>query len=110
MDLRSHDFAGRHALGVETFLCHSLADDIAVGHHSDQPVVFANRNGTNVSFTHQLCDFYDRSFRADPVDALMHRIFDLHSGPPISGLDLRSPLSQRYYTTIVMRGTPPRRG
>src|SRR5262245_11971227 len=32
---------------------------------------------------HQFCEFGNRGVRTDPVDALVHRVFDFHGGPPL---------------------------
>ena len=32
---------------------------------------------------HQFCEFGNRGVQTDPVDALVHRVFDFHGGPPL---------------------------
>src|SRR5262249_40903872 len=60
----------------------TFADDVAVGDHADQLVVLADRNGADVVVTHQFGDFGDRGVGTDPVDALVHHVFDFHGRPP----------------------------
>src|SRR5215510_2541941 len=73
--------------GHRSVLRQPFADDVAVGHHPDQPVVLSNRNGTYIMLTHQFCEFGNRGVRTDPVDALVHRVLDFHGGPPLLELD-----------------------
>src|SRR5215510_9469967 len=60
----------------------------AVGHHANQPVVLSNRNGVYVMLAHQFREFGDRSVWTDPIDSLVHHVFDFHDRPPL--LDLRA--------------------
>src|SRR6266566_10164041 len=83
MDAWGHHIARRRAAGIKAVLRHPFADDVAVGHHADQPVVLSNRNGAYIMLTHQFSEFGDRGVRTDPVDALVHRVFDFHGGPPL---------------------------
>src|SRR5207248_10315480 len=83
MDARGHHVARRRAAGVKAVLRQAFADDVAVGHHADQPVVLANRNGADVMLAHQFREFADRGVRTDPVDAFVHRLFDFHGRPPL---------------------------
>ena len=39
---------------IEAVLRQASADDVAVGHHADQPVVLSNRNGAYVMLTHRI--------------------------------------------------------
>ena len=32
---------------------------------------------------HQFCEFGNRGVQTDPVDALVHRVFDFHGGSPL---------------------------
>src|SRR5467141_2175678 len=61
----------------------SFADDVTVGHHADQPVVLSDGNGAYVMLTHQFREFGDRRVWTNPVDALVHCIFDFHGRPPL---------------------------
>ncbi len=81
MDAWGHHIARRRAASIEAVLRQPFADDVAVGRHPDQPVVLSNRNGTYIMLTHQFCEFGNRGVRTDPVDALMHSVFDFHGGP-----------------------------
>jgi hypothetical protein len=51
MDAWGHHIARRRAAGIEAVLRQPFADDVAVGHHPDQPVVLYNRNGTYIMLT-----------------------------------------------------------
>jgi hypothetical protein len=75
----SMNLARRRAAGIKAVLRDPFADDVAVGHHADQPIVLSNRNGAYVMLTHQFCEFGERSVRADPVDSLVHHVFDFHA-------------------------------
>jgi hypothetical protein len=83
MDAFGHHVARLGAAGIETVAGKSFADDVAIGHHPDQLIVLADRNAADIVRSHQLCDFGDRRVWADPVDALVHRIFDFHGGSPL---------------------------
>src|SRR5262249_4694438 len=47
----------------------------------DETVVLSDRNSADIVLAHQFSQFGDRSIRANPVDALVHRVFDFHGGP-----------------------------
>src|SRR5256886_12700345 len=50
---KSRPHGGRpRTAGIETVLRQSFADDVAVGHHSDQPVVFPDRNRAYIVRAH----------------------------------------------------------
>src|SRR5258706_5760439 len=83
MDAWGHHIARRREAGIEAVLRQAFADNVAVGHHPDQPVVLSNRNSACVMLTHQFREFGDRDVRTDPVDALVHRVFDFHVRPPL---------------------------
>src|SRR4029077_7522855 len=83
MDAWGHHVARRRAAGIETVLRQSFADDVTVGHHADQPVVLSNGNGAYVMLTHQFREFGHRRVWTNPVDALVHCIFDFHGRPPL---------------------------
>src|SRR6185436_1016889 len=83
MDAVGHHVARLGAAGIETVAGKPFADDVAIGHHPDQPVVLPDRNAADIVRSHQLCDFGDGRVGADPVDALVHRVFDFHGGPPL---------------------------
>src|SRR5262249_14745906 len=83
MDAWRHHLASSREVGIEAALRYPFADDVAVGHHADQPVILSNRNRADIVFAHQFCELGDRNVRTDPIDALVHRVFDLHSGPPL---------------------------
>ena len=78
MDGGCHHIARSRAAGIELVLRLSFADDVAVGHHADQTIVFANRNGADVVLAHQLREFGHRGLGTDPIDSLVHDIFDFH--------------------------------
>jgi len=48
MDAWGHHMARRPAAGIEPVLRQPFADDVAIGHHADQPIVVANRNGPDI--------------------------------------------------------------
>src|ERR1700730_4480704 len=81
MDAFGHHIARHRAASVEVVTRKAFADDIAVGHHPDQSVVLPNRNAADVMLPHQFREFSDRGVGADPVDTLMHHVFDSHGGP-----------------------------
>src|SRR5215472_16759789 len=83
MDAWSHHIARRCALDVEAVLRQPFADDVAVGHHADQTVVLSNRNGAYIMLTHQFRELGDRRVWTDPVDALVHCVFDFHGRSPL---------------------------
>src|SRR5262249_43114992 len=83
MDAWGHHIARHRAAGIEAILRQAFADDVAVGHHADQTVVLSNRNGAYVMLTHQFREFGDRRVWTNPVDALVHCVFDFHATPPL---------------------------
>jgi hypothetical protein len=78
------DWANNYERRAAAVLRQSLADDIAVSHHSDQSVVVAYRDGADVTVSHQSCELGYGGFRTDPIDALMHRVFDFHGGASVA--------------------------
>src|SRR5215471_17188434 len=84
MDFGGHDVARRPMARIEVVLRQSLADDVAVGHHSDQTVVLSDWDGADVTVSHQLCELGYGGLRTDPIDALMHRVFDFHGGASVA--------------------------
>ena len=83
MDAFGHHVACLGAAGVEAVAGKPFADDVAIGHHPDQLVVLSDWNAADIVRSHQLGDFGDRRVGADPIDALVHRVFDFHGGPPL---------------------------
>jgi len=83
MDAFGHDIPCRGAAGIEFVACEPFANDVAVGHHPEQPVVLADRNAADVMLLHQFRDLGDRGVGADPVDTLMHYVSDFHGEPPL---------------------------
>jgi hypothetical protein len=55
MDAWCHHFARCGAAGIKVFLRQPFAHDVAVGHHADQAIILANRNGADIMLAHQLC-------------------------------------------------------
>src|SRR6202035_3255559 len=82
MDAFGHHIARHRAASIEAVARKPFADDVAVGHHPDQSVVLSNRNAADVMCPHQFREFGDRGVGADPVDTLVHYVFDFHGGPP----------------------------
>src|SRR5260370_36011055 len=76
--------------GIESGLRHSSAGVVAVGYHADQLVVLSNRNGTDVMLAHQFREFDNRGVRTDPINALVHRVFDFHGGTSVAEAWLHS--------------------
>src|SRR4051812_48812468 len=105
MDAWGHQVARHRAAGIETVLRQSFADDVTVGHHADQPVVLSNGNGADVMLTHQFREFGDRRVWTNPVDALVHCIFDFHGRPPLLKLvyQPRFPSSGTGLNTTALR-------
>src|SRR6266850_963404 len=83
MDAFGHHIARRRAASIEVVARKPFADDIAVGHHPDQSIVLPNRNAADIIPPHQFREFGDRGVGADPVDTLVHHVFDFHGGPPL---------------------------
>ena len=48
MDAWRHDIKRRRAVGIEVVLRHTFADDVSVGHHSDETVILSDRNSADV--------------------------------------------------------------
>src|SRR5437879_11822579 len=102
MDAWGHHVARRRAAGIEALLRQSFTDDVAVGHHPDQPVVLSNRNGADVMLTHQFREFGYWRVWTDPVDAFVHRVLDFHGGPPLRNRISARELAQNQ-TTVGFR-------
>src|SRR6266576_6922597 len=83
MDAFGHHIARHRAASIEVVARKPFADDVAVGHHPDQSVVLPNRNAADVMLPHQFREFGDGSVGADPVDTLVHHVFDFHGRPPL---------------------------
>ena len=83
MNARSHHVARHGAARIKAILRQPFTDNIAVSDHADQLVVLSNRNCADVMLTHQFREVYDGSIRTDPIDSLVHRVFDFHGGPPL---------------------------
>src|SRR5262249_26625729 len=119
MDAWGHHIARRRAADIEAVLRQAFADDVAVGHHADQMVVLSNRNGADVMLAHQFREFGDGNVRTDPVDALVHRVFDFHGESPLLSLPTVDEIQPRFprgfdYTTDLLlwhgpQGRPNRR-
>src|SRR3982074_470166 len=82
MDAFGHHIPRHRAASIEVVARKPFADDVAVGHHPYQSVVLPNRNAADVMPPHQFREFGDRGVGADPVDTLVHYVFDFHGGPP----------------------------
>src|SRR5258708_6439685 len=83
MDAFGHHIARHRAASIEVVARKPFADDVAVGHHPDQSVVLPNRNAADVMLPHHFREYGDRGVGADPVDTLVHHVFDFHGGPPL---------------------------
>src|SRR6478752_5223222 len=86
MDALGHHIAGCRAAGIEVVARKPFADDVAVSYHPDQSVVLPDRNTADVMPSHQFREFGDGGVGADPIDTLVHNVFDFHGGPPLLGL------------------------
>src|SRR5215468_602954 len=96
MNAWRHDVTRGGALRIEVVLGQPFANDVAVGHHADQPVVLPDRNGAYVMLAHQFREVGDRRVRADPVDASVHHFFDFHGWTSVFGVDCaNAPLLDR---------------
>src|SRR6266508_1859280 len=112
MDAWGHHVARGRAAGIEAVLRQSFADDVAVGHHADQPVVLSNRNGAYVMLTHQFRKFGDRRVWTEPVDALVHCVLNLHGRPPLLKVCVSAPVPSSSDSTtdrILSHGLKARR-
>src|SRR5262249_22164973 len=78
MDAWGHHVARRRPADIKAILGQSLADDIAVSHHADKPVILPDWNGAYIVLPHQFREVDDRGIRIDPVDTLVHCFFDFH--------------------------------
>src|SRR6476660_2827649 len=83
MDAFGHHIARHRAANIEVVARKPFADDVAVGHHPDQSVVLPNRNAADVMLPHHFREYGDSGVGADPVDTLVHHVFDFHGGPPL---------------------------
>jgi hypothetical protein len=83
MDFCGHHVARRGVARIEVVLCQSFAHDVSISYHSDQAVVFANRDGAYIMVSHQFCELGHRGVWTDPIHAFVHRLFDFHGGPPL---------------------------
>src|SRR5439155_11507192 len=76
--------------------------------------VLADRDRADVVLAHQFRQFGDRSVGAYPVDALGHRVFDFHRGPPCVRVHRSNappvPNPPIEYTISERRGGGVRRG
>src|SRR5215472_15794555 len=82
MDLCGHHIARRSVERIEIVLCLPFAHDVTISNHSDQVMVLANWDGTDIVISHQFCELSYRGVRADPIDTFVHRVFDFHGGSP----------------------------
>src|SRR5215471_891895 len=83
VDAHGHHVPRHRARGIEVFARKAFADDVAIRHHTDQPIIFPDRNATDIVSLHQFRDFGDGSIGADPIDSLVHYVLDSHGGPPL---------------------------
>src|SRR5215469_3673035 len=82
MDLCGHHIARRSVERIEIVPCQSFAHDVTISNHSDQVIVLANWDSTDIVISHQFCELNYRGVRADPIDTFVHRVFDFHGGSP----------------------------
>src|ERR1700732_1357117 len=112
MDAFGHHIARHRTASIEVVARKPFADDVAVGSHPDQSVVLPNRNAADVMLPHQFREFGDRGVGADPVDTLMHHVFDFHGGPPLLEFQVHlmqcstAPRFLNYTTDRVRRHLP----
>src|ERR1700686_369363 len=106
MDAFGHHIARHRAASIEVVARKPFADDVAVGDHPDQSVVFPDRNAADVMLPHQFREFGDRGVGADPVDTLVHHVFDFHGGPPL--LEFQVHLMQCSSAPRFLNYTPAR--
>jgi len=72
VDAWGHHITCHRAAGIEASLCQAFTDDLAAGHHSDQPVVLANRNGAYIMVAHQFRELGYWCVRTNPINAFVH--------------------------------------
>src|SRR6516164_5304227 len=82
MDLCGHHIARHCVERIEVLLCQSFAHDVTISNHSDQVIVLANWDGSDIVISHQFCELSYRGVRAHPIDTFVHRVFDFHGGSP----------------------------
>ena len=66
MDAWCHHITRRRAECIEVVLRETFADDVSVGHHTDEVIVLSDWNSADIVLAHQFCQFGDRSSRANP--------------------------------------------
>jgi hypothetical protein len=62
----------------------------AVRHHADQLIILSNGNGTDIMTTHQFCQLGHRRIWTNPINALVHRVFDFHGHLFSAGIKKKS--------------------
>src|SRR5262249_12794317 len=110
VDALAHDIARGGAARIEALPRHSFANNVAVGHHTDQPIVLSDRNGADVMLAHQLRDLGERRIRTDPLDASVHHFVDFHGGSPLLRAAMPQPDPTPYYEIYIRSGSTGRRG
>src|SRR6516162_3847665 len=107
MDAWCHHVTRRRAAGIEVVLRQTFADDVSVRHHTDETVVLSDRNSADIVLAHQFSQFGDRSIRADPVDALVHRVSDFHGQTSVAEVCISAqvPSPLRLYNRSDPSGT-----
>ena len=66
MGAPGHHVPRHRARGVEVFARKAFADDVAIGHHSNQPIISPDRNAADVVSMYQFRDFGDSGYRGRP--------------------------------------------
>src|SRR5262245_1936743 len=82
MDAGCHHIA-RGQVGRIALLGQSFAYDVAVRHHANELIVISDWNGSDIVLAHQFRELDDWGVGANPLNALVHRFFDLHGRPPL---------------------------
>ena len=70
-DALGHHVARRQLVDVAA-VAYAATDDVAIGDHSDEPIILANGNRADVEFAHLLRNLSDGRLRADPLCTLVH--------------------------------------
>src|SRR4029077_2129602 len=84
-DFCRHYIACSGAVGIEVVLRQFLADDVTVGHHSDQTIILAYPDSAYVVVSHQFREFSHRVSGLTQSTLLCIASLSFMVGPPLLG-------------------------